>query len=83
MKITAFGGTVKVGAVLSFTVIVCVTEAVPHVYVNVHVRVMIRGLAGQPVPPLFVSTAFDVMLPVRQVTVAVSGAAAGTWLRQE
>jgi hypothetical protein len=72
---------VTVGGVLSLTVMVCESLAVlPDPSVAVNVRVMTRGLAGVPAPPLLDSTTVTAGVPQLSDAVACPAAAAGTSL---
>jgi len=72
-------GAMIVGGVLSDTVIVCATLVrFPAASVAVNVRVMTKGLAGVPAPPLLVSRTDFVGTPQLSVAVTLFAFAAGT-----
>ena len=77
-----FAGAVMVGAVVSATVTRCVALAVlSEVSVTVYVRVITRGLAGEPAPPFETSSTASIAIPQLSATVAARGSAGGTRLR--
>jgi hypothetical protein len=61
---TTLAGCVITGAVVSMTVMTCESlDELPAASVAVNVRVMTRGLAGVPAPPLFTSETLNEVAP--------------------
>jgi hypothetical protein len=78
------GGFVNVGAIISFTVMVCAqVAALPHKSVARYVRAMVKRLAQIPAVVISPTNTTVTAPPQRSEAVTEAGAAAGTSLAQE